>query len=177
MNDNQFPTAIEAPGSKLVTLTARMLEKTADLARMSPRGRIIQRLHKTDDAPLQRMLNVMQPGSYARPHRHLDPPKAEAFVMIRGAVRLLRFGDAGEIIDWVDMRAGGELFGVDIEPGVWHSLIVLEADSVIFEVKNGPYARCSDKDFPAWAPPEGSPEAARYLDELILRTGGTTASS
>ena len=68
-NEKPFPLAIEAPDAKVIALTAEMLAKASTLARQSPRGRIIQRLHKRDDAPLHRMFNVMQPGSYARPHR------------------------------------------------------------------------------------------------------------
>lgn len=172
MNNNAFPLAIEAPDSKVVALTAEMLADTAQLSRQSPRGRIIQRLHKSDDAPLHRMFNVMQPGSYLRPHRHLSPPKSEAFVMLGGAVRFVEFNDNGEIMGWFDMRPGSAVFGVDVEPGVWHGLIVLEPDSIIFEVKNGPFTKASDKDFPDWAPAEGTPEAQAYLGQLIESTGG-----
>lgn len=172
MNHTDFPLAMEAPDSDVVKLTEDMLEKTVALSRESPRGRIIQRLHKKDDAPLHRMLNVMQPGSYLRPHRHMNPPKSEAFVMMKGSVRFVEFDDFGAIVDWFDMQAGTEIFGVDVEPGVWHSLLVLKPDSVIFEVKNGPYTKASDKDFPDWAPEEGTPEAALYLKELLEKTGG-----
>jgi cupin fold WbuC family metalloprotein len=171
-DDKPFPLAIEAPDSAVTPLTAEMLAKTAVLARQSPRRRLIQRLHKQDGDPLHRMFNVLQPGSYARPHRHHTPPKAEAFIVLGGAVRFVELDDHGEIVQWLDMRAGGPIFGVDIEPGVWHTLIVLEPDSLLFEVKNGPYSPASDKDFAPWSPPEGTPEAARFLTELIDRTGG-----
>ncbi|MBK5930295.1 DUF6159 family protein [Halochromatium salexigens] len=81
-----FPLAIEAPDAKVIALTTEMLAKASAMARQSPRGRIIQRLQKHDDAPLHRMVNAMQPGSYARPHRHSNPPKAEAFIVLSGAV-------------------------------------------------------------------------------------------
>lgn len=171
-NAKPFPLAIDAPNAKVVALTSEMLANTAALARQSPRRRLIQRLHKTDESSLHRMLNVMQPGSYARPHRHRAPPKAESFVVLSGAVRFVEFDDAGAVIGWLDMRAGGDIFGVDIEPNVWHTLIVLEPDTALFEVKSGPYSKASDKDFPDWSPPEGSPECEFFLNELIVKTGG-----
>ncbi|WP_187170502.1 WbuC family cupin fold metalloprotein [Salidesulfovibrio onnuriiensis] len=172
MKTKPFALAVEAPDSAVTALTVDMLAQTATLSRQSPRGRIIQRLHKTDDAPLHRMFNAMQPGTYLRPHRHLNPPKSEAFVMLAGAVRFVEMDDAGKILGWFDMRAGSETFGVDVEPGVWHALLVLEPDSIIFEVKNGPYTRASDKDFAPWSPEEGTPEAHAYLDNLLEKTGG-----
>jgi len=105
----------------VIALTAEMLTKSSALARQSPRGRIIQRPHKHDQDSLHRMVNVMQPGSYARPHRHCSPPKAGAFIMLSGAVRFVELDDRGDIIEWLDMRAASPTFGVDIEPGVWHT--------------------------------------------------------
>lgn len=171
MKEINFPLAVEAPEDNVVELTAAMLEQTMGLSRKTSRGRIIQRLHKTDESPLHRMLNAMQPGTYIRPHRHLEPPKSEVFVILKGAVRFVEFSDSGDVIRWMDMRAGSEVFGVDIEPGVWHALIALEPDSAIFEVKNGPYTQTSDKDFPDWAPAEGTPEAQEYLKKVTERTG------
>ncbi len=168
----RFPLGMTAPETDVVTLTASMVAQTVELSRATPRGRFIQRLHKEDGASLQRMLNAMQPDTYLRPHRHLYPPKSEAFIVLRGKVRFVEFNDTGKVARWIDMQADSEIFGVDIEPAVWHALIVLKPDSVIFEVKNGPYDKTSDKDFADWAPVEGTPEAKTYLHELIKKTGG-----
>jgi hypothetical protein len=64
------------------------------------------------------------------------------------------------------LRANSDCFGVDIEPGVFHSFFALEEDTVLFEVKPGPYERIADKDFAAWAPKEGTAEARSYLEGL-----------
>lgn len=90
--------------------------------------------------------------------------------MLQGAIRTILFDDTGMITDVFDMRAQGSLFGVDIEPGVWHGFFVLERDSVVFETKNGPYAPASDKDFAQWAPKENSSEAQQYLAQLKIRS-------
>jgi cupin fold WbuC family metalloprotein len=55
---------------------------------------------------------------------------------------------------------------VDIEPGVWHTLVPLADDTVILEIKRGPYDAMTDKTFAAWAPSEGSDEACGYLKQL-----------
>ncbi len=167
MADNSFPAALNAPDSPSTALNRDMLNKVIELSDQSPRKRIIQRLHGPDNAPLQRMLNAMQPGSYLRPHRHLYPPKAETFIILSGAVRYIAFDDNGNITQVLDMRPGSDVFGVDIEAGVWHSLIVLKPNSVLFETKNGPYKQASDKDFAPWAPAEGDPDAGDFLIELM----------
>jgi cupin fold WbuC family metalloprotein len=109
------------------------------------------------------MFNAVQPNSYIPPHRHLDPPKAESWVVLRGALAFFTFDAHGSIEACLEIRAGGPVFGVDLEPGVYHTFIALEPDTVVFEVKSGPYSPTSDKAFPAWAPSEGSPQASAYM--------------
>jgi hypothetical protein len=58
-------------------------------------------------------------------------------------------------------------FGVDIQPGVWHTIAVLTPHVVCFEVKPGPYSAATDEDFARWAPREGDQSAGTYLDTLV----------
>ncbi|GAB7021594.1 WbuC family cupin fold metalloprotein [Salidesulfovibrio brasiliensis] len=164
MSKPAFPMALDAPEGNVSKLDRAMLDTALDVSRRSPRGRVIQPLHKDADATLHRMLNCLQPGTYIRPHRHLDPPKAECFVLLSGAVRQLLFDDEGTVTDSFVIRAGSEVFGADIEPGVWHTWIVLEPDTVAFEVKPGPYTKATDKDFAPWAPEEGTEEANIFIE-------------
>jgi hypothetical protein len=46
-------------------------------------------------------------------------------------------------------------------------MAVLTDHVVCFEVKPGPYSTANDKDFAPWAPGEGGPTAAAYLDMLV----------
>jgi hypothetical protein len=55
---------------------------------------------------------------------------------------------------------------IDLAAGVWHTIIALEAGSIFFETKPGPYVAMVDKDFAPWAPAEGSSEATTYLARL-----------
>ena len=54
-----------------------------------------------------------------------------------------------------------------IQPGVWHTMAVLSAHVVCFEVKPGPYSETNDKNFAPWAPREGDPRAKAYLERLV----------
>ena len=136
------------------------------VSQSSPRRRVIQPLHRSESATLHRMFNAVQPDSYIPPHRHLDPPKAESWIVLRGALAFFTFDDQGAISECLEIRAGGDIFGVDLEPGVYHTFCALEPDTLVYEVKDGPYSPATDKAFPEWAPREGTPEASRYLAQL-----------
>jgi cupin fold WbuC family metalloprotein len=115
----------------------------------------------------QRMLNALLPGTYLRPHRHLNPPKSESFIVLSGEVLVLEFDDNGTITDHILLDAESGNFGVDLLPGTWHSIIAL-APSVVFESKDGPYNPMNDKDFAGWAPAEDGPEAKKYIHSTIV---------
>jgi len=161
-----FPLALAAPEGELSLMTRTLLDHARQQSRLSPRRRIIQPFHKTNDDPLHRMLNVVQPGSYIRPHRHLDPPKAEAWILISGALVFFTFEDNGDVRDCLHLSAGGEIFGVDLVPGIFHTFIALEPDTTIYEIKTGPYSANSDKSFPTWAPAENTDGTAEYIETL-----------
>ncbi len=55
---------------------------------------------------------------------------------------------------------------IDIETRVWHGVLALAADTVILEIKRGPYDD-RDKVFADWAPEEDSEEAPAYLNWLV----------
>ncbi len=70
-------------------------------------------------------------------HRH--PTKDESFVVLRGKVRSTTYNDDGSVIESVVLSQEDGLYGVDIPKNVWHTLQSLESNSVIFEVKEGPF--------------------------------------
>jgi|SRR6478735_6212443 len=161
--------ALGAPQGPICWLSQTLIDGAIAGSHESSRRRVIQPLHRSESATLQRMFNAVQPDSYIPPHRHLDPPKAESWVVLRGALAFFTFDDQGAISDCIEIRAGGEVFGVDLEPGVYHTFFALEPDTVVYEVKDGPYCPSNDKAFPDWAPREGTPEASRYLAQLRLK--------
>lgn len=113
------------------------------------------------------MLNFMQRGSYARPHCHPAPENIETVVAINGSVGCLIFDASGAVLSAHRLDAGNPASCVvDIERGIWHTLVPLADDSVILEIKRGPYNAATDKTFAAWAPEEGSTAALEYLRQL-----------
>ena len=162
--------ALDNPHGDLVVLTRTDLDDTIAESRVSQRRRIIRPYHRSNDDTLHRMFNAIQPGSYARPHRHLEPPKAEAWFVLTGKLLFVAFLDDGSIDQAIVLEAGGERFGVDLVPGRYHTIVALVPDTVIYEVKSGPYTRATDKEFAPWAPAEGAPEVTAYLAELLERT-------
>jgi len=57
--------------------------------------------------------------------------------------------------------------GIDIAPGIWHTAAALSDHAICFEVKPGPYVQAVDKEFAPWAPREGDPRSAGYLETLL----------
>ncbi len=165
-SNKPFPKALPPPESVNTPITEELIDELILWSQKSPRKRIILPLHKTPGANLHRMLNAMQPGTYVQPHRHLFPPKAESIIVLKGGLNVIVFNEDGSIQEVYSLQAGSPRFGMDSEPGVYHTFVVTEPDTVIFEVKPGPYNPADDKDFADWAPKEGSSEAAAYLQRI-----------
>jgi len=163
------PRALDPPPGPVSLLTTELVSRAIEMSRQSPRGRVILPLHPSHDDTLHRMLNACQPGTYVQPHRHLAPPKAEAVVVLRGTIGVVVFSEGGGITQEFVLKAGSDRFGVDIHAGMYHTFVILEPDTVLFEVKPGPYQEATDKDFATWAPLEGSLEARQFLRILVSR--------
>jgi cupin fold WbuC family metalloprotein len=143
------------------------LDQLSQTAAASERRRKNLNLHDEYADPCQRLFNAIEPGTYIRPHRHLDPPKAECFVTVRGRMALFVFADDGTVDKVLMLGVGCDVQAVELPPGTWHSLVSLEPGTVFFEIKHGPYVPLSDKDFAPWSPAEGSPGATAYLATLV----------
>lgn len=173
MNDASSPSApphalaLPAVTGPVYTLSAEDLHRGCEAARHSPRRRIILPLHRTQDALVQRMLNFMQPGTWVTPHRHPLPHAIETVQVLRGALGFLIFDPDGTVQATYRLAAGGAGSLLDIEPGLWHGMVVLEPDTVLLEIKRGPYDAATDKEFAAWAPAEGDPAAAAAMDAWL----------
>jgi cupin fold WbuC family metalloprotein len=158
------PVATQSCHEAVAFVDRDLVERKAYDARRSPRRRDIHIFHRGDEDPLQRMLNAIQPGSYIRPHRHLDPPKSESLILLQGMLGYVSFRDDGTPRDdgflLLDLDRG--VLGCDIRPGVWHTIFALAPDTVIFEVKPGPYSPANDKDFAPWAPEEFIPASSDH---------------
>jgi len=145
------------------------LDRLSNEAAAAKRRRKNLNLHDDYADPCQRFFNAMEPGTYVRPHRHLDPPRSECFMAIRGNMALVVFADDGQVDKIVPFGDGYEAVAIDLPPAIWHSLVSLETGSIFFETKPGPYAPLSDKNFAPWSPEEGSIEAQYYLEDLLMK--------
>jgi len=145
-----------------------MFDSLAIEAAGKSRRRINHNFHASMEDNPHRFLNVMLNGTYIRPHRHLAPPKSESFVCLEGGLAFFIFDDQGNTTAIHQLNAMGTTIGIDIAPGIYHSILVLEERAVCFEVKPGPYRVTDDKEFAAWAPAEGSPGVQAFLRRLEL---------
>jgi cupin fold WbuC family metalloprotein len=163
--------SLDPPQDDLAVMTAELVDAAVRQSRCAPRGRMVAPLHRSLADPVHRMLNAIQPGSYVRPHRHFEPPKPEAWIVLRGRLLFVTFHDDGAIDHHLVLEAGSERFGVDLVPGGYHTVVALRPDTVIYEVKSGPYEAATDKSFAPWAPEEGTAEAEAYENGLPARCG------
>ncbi|OHD57053.1 MAG: hypothetical protein A2Y33_08995 [Spirochaetes bacterium GWF1_51_8] len=151
-------------------ISFRTINDLISSAKRSPRLRRNLNLHEPEDV-IQRFLNAMTPGTYVRPHRHMNPPTAETFIVLRGRVAVVFFDDFGNITGYQDLGEKCEGKGIDLKPEIWHSVICLK-DAVLFEVKQGPYRPETAKEFAEWAPPEDDVKVKDYLRYVIEKIGG-----
>jgi len=161
-------------------ITEELIGLVVAQAQESTRRRKNYNFHAGDEDNPHRFLNVFLHGSYVRPHRHLTPPKAESFLVLRGHVAAFVFDDHGAVISGhilgqgtfpgkVPSRVtdGTVARGIDLRPGLWHCVAALSSVAVCYEVKPGPWDPATDKEFAQWAPEEGLAGAVQYLATLL----------
>ena len=137
----------------------------------SPRRRANLNVHPELADPVQRMFNAMEPDTYVRPHRHARDNGWELMMVIAGRFGILLFDDTGRVTDRFDL-AEDAVRAVEIPPHAWHAVVSLEPGTVMFEVKQGPYAPLADKDFALWAPAEDDLASQRMRDwYAVARVG------
>jgi cupin fold WbuC family metalloprotein len=147
-------------------ITDELLDSVINEAKASPRKRKNFNFHPTDESRCHRLLNALEPGTYIRPHRHLDPEKEELMVLLRGKMGMVYFDDAGNVTETALLAVGSDTFGIDIPAGTYHSLICLESGTLFLEAKAGPYRPFTPEETAPWAPAEQDPAAVSYLSGL-----------
>ena len=146
-------------------ITRSLLTTLCDEAMVSDRKRKNYNFHEHAET-VQRFLNVLQPGTYVRPHRHVRPEGVngfEFFLVLQGAIGMVMFDEDGNVLRYEKLEAQGTQYGIEIPEGVYHTLVVLEPNSVILELKEGPYQPAVDKDFLQQFPAEGCVECGDYV--------------
>ncbi|CAN1211748.1 Tryptophan synthase beta chain like [Tumidithrix helvetica PCC 7403] len=144
-------------------LTLALLSQTGEQASLNPRLRQNHNLHQLPDQ-VQRFVNVLQLGTYVRPHRHLRGEGNngfELFAVLQGELGLLVLDETGQVQRY--FRVGGDPWGLELAEGVYHTLVALQPNTAILEIKEGPYKPTSDKDFLPNFPLEGTKEASELV--------------
>ena len=116
------------------------------------------------------MLNAMHRGSYIPVHRHLNPSLCESGVVLRGCVGVVVYDDEGVVIHRQKVGRGCDACGFDIEAGLWHGLVVLEDDTVIYEVKQGPYTPISAENIAEWTPAVDDQQAVEEFVKALEKS-------
>ena len=125
-------------------INQELLNSLTVQAKASPRLRMNLDLRNSADDQSQRMLNALEPGTVMPIHRHRK--SSETVVVLRGKVKWLYYNEKGEQTDSILVEANGEICGISVPAGQWHSLECLESGSVILECKDGAWEPLSDED-------------------------------
>ena len=105
-----------------------LLDRVTKAAKESPRLRMNYNFHESLTSPTQRLHT------------------AETYVLLRGRMRVLFYDDDKKEINRYELDPAEGTYGVNIPRGQWHTIEVLCAGTVIFEVKDGPYIPIAPND-------------------------------
>ena len=125
-------------------IDTNLLDTLTNQAKASPRLRKNFDLRNTPNDQSQRMLNALESGTVMPIHRHQYT--SETVIVLRGKVKWLYYNDKGELTDTILVEAGGDICGLSVPKGQWHSLECLESGSVILETKDGPWEALKEED-------------------------------
>lgn len=149
-------------------INTELLNNVSSQAKVNERLRMNHNFHESMDAKVQRLLNAMEPGTYLPPHRHVNPDKEEIYLVLRGALLAITFDENGNVTEKRELNPAKGEFGIEIPAGVWHNIVVLEPNTVIYEIKEGPFAALAPENFAPWAPAPSEKEAAQaYIKKLL----------
>lgn len=125
-------------------ISNKLLDTISSQAKNSPRLRMNYNLHETLDAKVQRLFNAMEPGTIIPIQRHQNT--AETLMLVRGKMKVQLYDDNKNVIEEAILSHETGNYGVHIPVGVWHCVEILEPDTVMFEVKEGPYTPLAPED-------------------------------
>ena len=142
-----------------------LIQKMCKTAAESPRLRSHHNIHDDLEEDIQRLLIGMQPGTYIRPHYHPEEYKKEMIILLQGACTCVTFDKEGNITGSTHLSRDKSMI-CEFPDQQFHSLICTEKDTVVLEVKRGPYIPLEAKCFAQWSP-ESESEASEYIQRLI----------
>ena len=117
------------------------------------------------------MINAVRASSYVRPHKHEAPDKTEVFIALQGSAIVCTFDERGVLRESLRFGEAQATRGVEIPARIWHSLIALEEETVLYEIIEGPFDDRTHKRYAPWAPEENSAESEAYFRALREKLG------
>jgi len=122
----------------------KLIDQVTCQAKDSGRLRMNYNFHDNYDSYVQRLLNAMEPGTKLPIHRHTHT--AETYIVLRGSIKVLFYDNNKNLVNQYLVNPKEGVYGIHIPSGQWHTLVVKESGTVIFEVKEGPYAPLGEED-------------------------------
>ncbi|MDO5572167.1 MAG: WbuC family cupin fold metalloprotein [Bacteroidales bacterium] len=120
-------------------INQQIINDTCEKAYLSERKRMNYNIHETLDEDLHKMINAFQPETKIPVHRHLHPSRKETYILIQGKLDIVRYNEEGYITSRSELSKESGNIIAEMLPGDWHTLDIKKPDTVIVEIKKGPY--------------------------------------
>ena len=127
-----------------MVFNTELFNKLTEQAKASPRLRYGMDMRTTPEDQSQRLLNALEPGTAMPIHRHQNT--TETAVVLRGSLKWFFYDEEGNLTDSFLLEANGDMKGISVPKGLWHSIECLESGTILFEAKDGPWQQLTDKD-------------------------------
>lgn len=144
---------------------SHLAKSITEKASASPRLRDAFHFHNHHEK-VQRTVLALQPGTYVRPHCHIKNDNNNGFEMLtilHGSIGVLFFNELGDMIHREKLTIEQKHYLIEIQQGIYHSIVVLSPDTLVLEIKEGPYDALTDKTFLQDFPEEGTPEVEQLV--------------
>ena len=125
-------------------INTELFDSLTEQAKASPRLRYGLDMRTTPEDQSQRLLNALEPGTVMPIHRHQDT--TETAVILRGRLKWLYYDEQGNVTDSYLLDAEGDVRGISVPQGQWHSIECLASGTIIMESKNGPWKPLGEDD-------------------------------
>ena len=145
----------EKKNSELQLVCAADFSDLTAQSSAAPRKRSHLLLHAGPDDQVQRLVIAAQPGTYVRPHQH--EAQWEMLALQNGCKDIVTFDADGTVLSRITLSRTSPI--VQIPRLVWHTSVVREPDTIVLEIKPGPYA---PNRFAEWAPEEAANERDHF---------------
>jgi cupin fold WbuC family metalloprotein len=146
-------------------IDAKTIQDLCQMATKSPRLRSHHNIHDDLNEDIQRLLIGLQPGTYIHPHIHPEDYKKEMIILLQGSCTCLTFDKKGKITTSTKLSTSAPV--AEFPDKEFHSIICTSENTIVLEVKKGPYRPLEPSCFADWAPKEGSPQAEEYIKSLL----------